>query len=363
MTTNVLDVTAAPYNAGPTQTSTFNRDAIAQAIADAAPGATILIPEALTVAPGTNAYIYSTKPLSFIGVGWASKILPDPNITSSLPVLYILGTPSSILFHGAIRDLQIGDSNIGLRQGGPAIRLEANQGGAGLENWELSNLFLMDGVVPMGGNPPVGIYLLHSNVGDPGAIYNLTVRQCQIRGGITGTAIADSIRIRDCLIYGAGGIDIDIKPSEGNFTFNGNNVSCAGGFRLRSGVAPCIMNNVFTQQLPGTEPYNALIDLDGDISQIVGAYLAGNRIHKEHDWQAPGNPPPPPVPILTRLLRINNVADVTLIGNDFSNPRDDTPIEVTASCPGVFNVGPNSWQIISPNKWVLDNPATPVHTF
>ena len=346
----IIDVTDPPYDAGDSKSPQYNRDAIAQAIADAPRGSTVRIGGPVVVAPGSDCYIKIDKPLILQGTGWNSNIIPDPHTPSTRPVIYVIGTPSGMLFHVAIRDLKIGDiqSKIAPREGGHAIFIEANQRYAGTESCEIVQVNTDAGRY---GSDSYGIYLLHSNRSDYGRIYNFTIDRCQIMGAIKMVRAADSVRVLNSLIWGPNTIDIDIVPGVGNFTFVQNNVSNVGGFRLRSGWAPFISGNVFTQQDVSTAPNNSVVDLDGDLEVLRGVTMIGNYIGKE---ATVGN---------SKLLRVNEVASLTLLGGEINNPLGDIPVEFTDKCSGV-SVGPIDWRL--PNeqgRWLNRNPKSTVHEF
>jgi hypothetical protein len=346
----IIDVTDPPYGAGDSKSPQYNRDAIAQAIADAPNGSTVQIGGPVVVAPGSDSYIKINKPLVLQGTGWNSNILPDPKTPSTLPVIYVLGTPSGMLFHVSIRNLKIGDiqSKDTPREGGHAILVEANRRYGGTENCEIVQVNTDAGKY---GADSYGIYLLHSNSADYGRIYNFTIERCQIMGAIKMVRVADSVRVLNNLIWGPNTIDIDVMPSVGNFTFVQNNASNLGGFRLRSGWAPFISGNVFTQQGISTEPNNSVVDLDGDLDVLRGVTMIGNYIGKEITVGQ------------SKLLRVNEVASLTLLGGEINNPLGDVPVELTDKSTGV-SVGPLDWRL--PNeqaRWLNRNPHSAVHEF
>ena len=343
-------MTDPPYGAGDTKSPQYNRDAIAQAIADAPNGSTVQIGGPVIVAPGEGCYIKIDKPLVLQGTGWNSNIIPDPAVPSKLPVLHILGTPSGMLFHVAVRDLKIGDvqSKITPREGGHAILVEANRRYGGTESCEIVQVNIDVGKY---GSESYGIYLLHSSQGDYGRIYNFTIDRCQVMGSIKMVRVADSVRVLNSLFWGPNTIDIDVVPSVGNFTFVQNNVSNAGGFRLRSGWVPFISGNVFTQQVISSEANNAVVDLDGDLGGLEAVTMIGNYIGKEATvGQA-------------KLLRVNEVKSLTLFGGEINNPLDDVPLEFTERSSGV-SVGPLDWRLPREQaRWLNRNQNSAVHEF
>lgn len=342
----------APYNAGRRRGSADNSAAIARAIDAASPGTTVVIPEPLLIAPRGDAYIKITKPIELNGVGWHSQLIPDRSIPSRAPVISIIGTPTGSLdFHGGVRNLMIGhpegDAYRFPREGGHAMRLEASVPDGGLENFEIFNVRTREGRY---GEDSYGLYVIHDSPQPQGAIYNFTVRQCTIMGGVRMIQVADSVRILNSLIYGRNAVDIDVRPGAGNFNFRGNNVSTHGGFRLRAGVGAVLDSNVFAQQDRSNNPHNTLVDIDGDLGRLIGVLLTGNRIQTE---SGVGNP---------WLLRLNNVQDPMIWGNSFRVPEPYTPVEFTAACSGA-KVGPNNWDIEGATPWVNRNPENPIHTF
>jgi hypothetical protein len=345
-----IDLNAAPYNCGPDQTSTENRDAIAQAIDDAPVCAKLIWRGAITVAPGALAYIYSEKALSFEGHGWDSAIVPDPAIASTVPVIWVKGVASGEnFFHTTFRSFQIGRPYGGDREGGAGIRVQANAAGAGTENSWMEDLFIAGGKYLTGS---YAVELIHDTASGFGPIYNYTINRCEMKGGIKGDRVADSVRICQSLFWGDNAIDIHCRPTEGKFTFDQNNVSTAAGFRLRGANAASITRNIFTQQVLGTGAFNALIDLAGDLDAITNVELDGNRIHKEAVDQFAS-------PLTTRLVRVGNVAGMMFSHNDVANPVADIPIELTASSSGV-QIGLNTWTLTGDvDRWV-NNSVNPV---
>jgi hypothetical protein len=354
-TTGVINVCDPPYNAGSNRSSRANTRAIARAIADAPLCSKIIFPEPLSVAPQDGGYIKLTKPLDLEGVGWHSQLIPDPDISSTAPVISILGIPRGVIFHWGIRNLTIGNNANGnnvnplqaLREGGHGIHIETNQRFAGTENCEIEQVYTQEGRY---GQESYGIYLHHSNPGNAGAIYNFTISRCMIQGGIRMIRVADSVRVLNSLIFGKNDVDIDVKPGAGNLTLRGNNVSSEGGFRLRAGPAALIEGNVFAQQLVSTNPNNALVDIDGDIETMIGVTMIGNRFQTEANL---GNP---------WLVRCNNVESPMIWGNSFKLPSAYTPIEFTELCVKA-NVGPNIWDIGGATPWVNKNSKSPVNVF
>lgn len=342
----MIDLNAAPYNCGPGQSPADNRDAIAAAIAASPPCGSITWDGPITVAPGSQAYIYFEKGLTLDAGSWSSQIIPDPAIPSTLPVVYAKGVPAANFFNVILRNFQIGDPYAGPREGGAGVRIEADTGGAGTENSGLDNVFIAGGKY---GSGSFGVELIHSTPNNPGPIYNFTIDRCEILGGVKGVQVADSVRIERSLFWGDNAIDIDCRPTEGKFTFRGNNVSTAAGFRLRAGNAPSIRENIFTQQVIGTGPYNALVDFAGDLGPIRAVDFSGNRVHKEADVGG--------VPITTRLMRCDNVDGILMSHNDFANPLTDTPIEFTANCWNA-KFGLNTWALGGSLRFVNNNPAS-----
>jgi hypothetical protein len=250
-----------------------------------------------------------------------------------------------MLFHVAIRNLNIGDiqSKDTPREGGHVIVVEANRRHGGTENCEIVQVNTDAGKY---GADSYGVCLLHSNSGDYGRIYNFTIERCQIMGAIKMVRVADSVRVLNNLIWGPNTIDIDVLPGVGNFTFVQNNTSNQGGFRLRSGWAPFTSGNVFTQQELSTEPNNSVVDLE-----IRGVTMIGNYIGKESTVGQ------------LKLLRVNEVNSLTLLGGEINNPLGDVPIEFTDKSSGV-SVGPLDWRL--PNeqaRWLNRNPRSAVHEF
>jgi len=65
----------------------------------------------------------------------------------------------------------------------------------------------------------------------------------------------------------------------------------------------------------------------------------------------------------SKLLRVNEVASLTLLGGEINNPLGDVPVEFTDKCSGV-SVGPIDWRL--PNeqgRWLNRNPKSSVHEF
>jgi hypothetical protein len=331
-----IDLNAAPYWCGAGQSSDANRDAIAQALDDLPPAGRVSWAGPITVAPGPQAYIQTTKGMTFEGrSGWHSAIIPDPEIPSDKPIIWAIGVrqPENF-FQIRLRHFQVGrPRKPDFREGGTGIRIDANSSGAGTEGSGIENVYIHGGPPDRG---PYGVQLIHSTDDDAGPIYNFTIDQCTIMGGLRAVRIADSVRITRSLFWGSNDIEIDCRPTEGKFIFDQNNVTTAGGLRMRAGNAPSITRNIFSQQVHSAAPNNALIDLTGDLGEVRSVDLSGNRIHKEKMSEAR--------PISARLLRCDNVSSIMMSHNDFSNYVGDTPIEFTANCRGVA-LGFNTWQL------------------
>jgi hypothetical protein len=65
----------------------------------------------------------------------------------------------------------------------------------------------------------------------------------------------------------------------------------------------------------------------------------------------------------SKLLRVNEVASLTLLGGEINNPLGDVPVELTDKSTGV-SVGPLDWRL--PNeqaRWLNRNPHSAVHEF
>jgi hypothetical protein len=346
----VINLNDPPYNCGPGQSSAANRDAIARAIEASPPNGVIVWSGTIYVAPGPEAYIKFDKGLVFKGLShWSSAIVPDPDIPSRVPVFWAHGAEDEDdFFHVEFKNFRLGDILVP-REGGTGILVEASRSDGGTENSLIQNVYIHAGQYD---DASWGIELIHSTEADFGPIYNFTIERCQVMGGLRCKRIADSVRVLNSLWYGENCIDIDCRPTEGQFTFFGNNVSNAGGFRLRTGNNVAITNNIFTQQVHSTSVSNAVVDLDGDVASIYSASLMLNRIHKEatHDDR----------PITARLLRCDNIRGLMLSHNTFANPLPDAPIEFTARCWGA-ELGINAWELL-PNvpKFINLNANTPV---
>lgn len=333
-----INLNKAPYRCGLHQTSAYNRDAIAAAVARLPAGGTIEFSGEIPIAPGDEAYIKLHKGITFRGHGWYSTLVPDPDIPSKKPVIWALGVPSDPpedFFHVVFERFKIGNPYYrgGWRQGGTGIRVEANASNAGTENSRIRDVYIHDGRY---GAESYGVELIHSTESNYGPIYNFNIEHCQIMGGIRCVRIADSVRIMDCMLYGEGAIDIDCRPTEGKFTFHRNNVSCEGGVILRSGLNPSFCSNIITMQRVNAE-LRAYFDLSGDIEPIYNVTYFDNRLHNE---QAENG-----VPITTLLMHVGRVTNLAISHSNFTNPLSNVPIEFSEESSGVeLGVG-NTWQI------------------
>lgn len=154
-----------------------------------------------------------------------------------------------------------------------------------------------------------------------GGLFNFTVENSYLGGGIDFIYAGDSLRVLNNLISTANAaVVLNQVAGAGNFVMSGNNVvATAGSVLVSQAVAPVIENNEFEQEYTNTEANNAMIDLTGSLGNISSAKVVNNQVQAN---TGTGNP---------TLIRVATATGTVIDGNRIATPSTYVPVIITAA--------------------------------
>ena len=134
-----------------------------------------------------------------------------------------------------------------------------------------------------------------------------TIENSILTGGFSGTALGDSVTLRNNQLAGAGTNNFCFQTGATGFILDANNITNDGGthFGNCNVFAPKIINNEFETQSTFTGSNSSLLDFDAASGSIIGGVIAKNTFNVIS-------------PVVGNAVRLNVATKVVVEGNTFS---------------------------------------------
>lgn len=327
--------------------STDDSAAIVSAIAATPYGGTLILPAGTCLITGSGSQIFSiTQPINIRGQGrTATALQAQAAVPNTRDIFHIVGVTDTTTRGYGFSDFSVTST---AAVGKNIFHFDSTAG----TTTNLADITIAR--IHTEGGASAGGSSIHFDNGTGtntnGGIFNVTVWDCYIGGGINSAFAGDTIRVIGNILSSINpAVTINQVANAGQFIVSGNNVSGdGGGVVVVAGFAPIIENNQFEQQATNIEANNSIIDLIGTRT-ISNAKIVNNQVASNPSM---GNP---------TLIRVAAASNTIIDGNRLATPAVYAAVVLTSSASNTV-IGAGNFYSGSTSPPVTDGSTTTIYT-